>query len=156
MGNLRYFRLIWIALVCLWYNVRRKMSTLERFASAIEYPQSVPVDAVDYAFKADGGEVRCVDLGQRLVLLRQLTQSEEDLMRLAAYSAGRMLRENASLYWDEHRGAAVLAQEIPATASAHEMRMSFETFLDSCDWWLARMEAGPVNSSLFPEMVIRP
>ena len=130
------------------------MSALERFASAIEYPQAVPAEAVSFAFMVDGGEIRCLDLGKRLVFMRELTRQEDELMRLARYCVGRILREEASLFWDGE--AAILSQEIPTTASAYEMRTSFEAFLDSCDWYLARMEPVGINSSSFPEMVIRP
>ncbi len=132
------------------------MNALGRLASAVGYPQTVPADALEFTFKVDDGEVRAIDLEKRLVLTREISRDEDDLPRLASYSAGRMLREAATLYWDERIGAAILAQEIPASATAHELKVFFETFADSCDWWLARTAAEPVESSSFPEMVIRP
>ena len=132
------------------------MNAVGRLASAIGYPQEVPGDSVDFAFKVDGGEIRALDLEKRLVLLREISREEDELPRLASYSVGRVLRENAILYWDERIGAAVLSQEIPASATAHELKVFFETFADSCDWWLARTAAEPVDSASFPEMVIRP
>lgn len=132
------------------------MNVIGRLASTIGYPQVVPADSVDFAFKVDDGEVRALDLDKRLVLTREISREVDDLPRLAAYSAGRMLREDATLYWDERCGAAMLAQEILATATSHELKVFFETFADSCDWWLARTAAEPVKSSSFPEMVIRP
>lgn len=132
------------------------MNIVGRFASAIGYPQEVPADSVDFAFKVDGGEIRALDLEKRLLLLREISREEDALPRLASYTVGRALREDAVLYWDERIGAAVLSQEIPASATAHELRVFFETFADSCDWWLARTAAEPVDSASFPEMVIRP
>ena len=132
------------------------MNAVGRLASAIGYPQEVPADSVDFVFKVDGGEIRALDLEKRLVLLREISREEDELPRLASYSVGRVLRENAILYWDERIGAAVLSQEIPASATAHELKVFFETFADSCDWWLARTAAEPVDSASFPEMVIRP
>ena len=132
------------------------MNVIGRLASTIGYPQVVPAESVDFTFKIDGCEVRALDLDKRLVLTREISREVDDLPRLAAYSAGRMLREDATLYWDERCGAAMLAQEIPATATSHELKVFFETFADSCDWWLARTAAEPVKSSSFPEMVIRP
>ena len=96
-----------------------------------------------------------LDLEKRLVLLREISREEDELPRLASYSVGRALREDAILYWDERIGAAVLSQEIQASATAHELKVFFETFADSCDWWLARTAAEPVDSASFPEMVIR-
>ena len=127
-----------------------------RLALAIGYPQEVPADSVDFPFKVDGGEIRALDLEKRLVLLREILRDEDELPRLASYSVGRVLREDVILYWDERIGAAVLSQEIPASATAHELKVFFETFADSCDWWLARTAAEPVDSASFPEMVIRP
>lgn len=132
------------------------MSALTKLASAIAYPQAVPVDAVEFTFQVDDGEVRGLDLEKRLVLMRELTRDEEELYRLATYSMGRMLREDAMVYWDTQREAVVLAQEIAITASAHELRVFFETFMDACDWWLARVTAEPMDTIAFPEMVIRP
>lgn len=132
------------------------MNVLGRLALAISYPQAVPADTVDFTFKVDDGDVRALDFEKRLVLMREISREEEDLPRLASYSAGRMLREDAILYWDERAGAAILTQEIPASAEAHELKVFFETFADSCDWWLARTEAKSVNTASFPEMVIRP
>ena len=132
------------------------MSALTRLASAIGYSRVVPADAVEFVFKVDGGDVRCLDLEKRLVLMRELSQDEDDLRHLASCSMGRILREEAMVYWDTQRHAAVLAQEIQASASSHELRVFFETFADSCDWWLARVAAEPMDFSSFPEMVIRP
>ena len=132
------------------------MNAVGRLASAIGYPQKVPADSVDFTFKVDGGEIRALDLEKRLVLLREISREEDELPRLASYSVGRTLREDAILYWDERIGAAVLSQEIPASATAHELKAFFETFADSCDWWMARTAAEPVDSTSFPEMVIRP
>ena len=132
------------------------MNAVGRLASAIGYPQEVPADSVDFTFKVDGGEIRALDLEKRLVLLREISREEDELPRLASYSVGRALREDAILYWDERIGAAVLSQEIPVSATAHELKVFFGTFADSCDWWLARTAAEPVDSASFPEMVIRP
>ena len=132
------------------------MSALTRLAAAIGYSQDIPADAVEFVFKVDGGDVRGLDLEKRLVLMRELTQDEDDLPALASCSMGRLLREEAILYWDTQRHAAVLAQTVQASASSHELRLFFETFADACDWWLARVVAEPMDFSSFPEMVIRP
>ena len=132
------------------------MNVIGRLASAIGYPLAVPADSVDFTFKVDDGELRALDLDKRLVLMREVSRDEDDLPRLASYSAGRMLREDATLYWDGRNGAAMLAQEIPSTATSHELKVFFETFADSCDWWLARTAPGPAVPTSFPEMVIRP
>jgi beta-glucosidase-like glycosyl hydrolase len=98
------------------------MNVIGRLAVAIGYPLVVPADRLDFTFKVDDGEVRALDLDKRIVLTRVISREIEDLPRLAAYSAGRMLRESATLYWDERGGAVMLAQEISATAVPHEMK----------------------------------
>ena len=132
------------------------MNVLGTLASAIDYPLGVPADAVEFVFKVDDGDVIAQDLERRLVLSREMSREEDDFPRLASYSAGRILREDAILYWDERRGAVMLAQEISASAAPHELKRFFETFADSCDWWLARTAAEPIKTVSFPEMVIRP
>jgi hypothetical protein len=135
---------------------KKKMSVLGRLMLAIDYPQTVPADASEFVFKVDGGDVRAIDLEKRLVLTRVISRDEESLATLASYSAGRMLREDAALYWDERAGAAILAQEISSSATDQELKTFFETFADSCDWWMARTAAEPVRSASFPGMLFRP
>ena len=52
---------------------------------------------------------------------------------------------------------AFLWQEAPAESDGHALVRLFETFMDSCDWWRARLAAGPAErSEPAPEMMIRP
>ena len=132
------------------------MSVVARLVSVIGYPQTVPADSTDFSFKVDDGEIRAADLGGRLLLTRERSRRTDDLTRLAVCAAGRILKEDAVLYWDGRAEALMLAQEIDAGASAETLRGSFEKFADSCDWWTARAGQEPARSSFFPEMVIRP
>ena len=68
-----------------------------------------------------------------------LTSDAVLLPRLAEYAAGRMLREDAILSWGSE--GVFLWQEASADASAVAFRSLFESFLDSCDWWRARVDA---------------
>ena len=132
------------------------MNVICRFATAIGYPQTVPAEREEFTFVVDGGEMRALDLGGRLVLTREISCEEEAVPRLAAYSPGRLLRESATLYWDVRCGAVKLAQEIPADATERELKVFFESFADSCDWWLARAASEPAAPVSFPGMAIRP
>lgn len=132
------------------------MNVICRFATAIGYPQTVPAERQEFTFIVDGGEMRALDLGNRLVLTREISREEDDVPRLAAYAPGRILREDAALYWDGYCGAVKLAQEIPADATGNELKVFFETFADSCDWWLSRAAAEPACPASFPGMAIRP
>ena len=57
---------------------------------------------------------------------------------LAAYAAGRMLREEATLAFGN--GNVFLWQDAPADADDRTLLRLFESFTDSCDWWRARVE----------------
>ena len=74
---------------------------------------------------------------------------------LAAYAAGRMLREDATLAYGKH--STFLWQDASADASDQALVRLFETFVDSCDWWRARVdERGKVDAVEISEAVIRP
>ncbi|MBR4518292.1 MAG: hypothetical protein IKO65_04745 [Victivallales bacterium] len=131
-------------------------NALENLCAAIAYPDPVPAGATAFQLHVDGGVVAARLMGSRLVLSRAISRQEADLPKLAAYAAGRLLREETVLAWDERAGECILWQECPATASAQQLTRFFETFMGSCDWWLARvadLAAPPVS---FPELVIVP
>ena len=82
-----------------------------------------------------------------------LSDDESLVPVLAAYAAGRMLMEDATLSYGLVGGGAggqaagharpgvFLWQEAPAESGAHGLRRLFETFMDSCDWWRERVES---------------
>ena len=131
-------------------------SAIAKFCEAIAYPDPVPAEATEARLWADGVALVARVIGTRLVLSCLLDREEEHLARLVAYAAGRLLKEEAVLAWDEKAGGCVLWQECPANASPAQFMRFFENFLNSCDWWLARvanLDAPPVS---FPELVIMP
>ena len=74
---------------------------------------------------------------------------------LAAYAAGRMLREDAALAYGD--GGVFLWQDAPADADDRAFVKLFESFADSCDWWRARVdERGKGGAGEISESVIRP
>ena len=131
-------------------------NALERLCEAIAYPESLPDGSTSFRLQVDGGDVLARLLGKRLVLSRVLDRDEEDLPRLAAFAAGRILKEEAVLAWDERASACILWQEMPDTADTPQLVRFLESFLASCDWWLTR--AGELNAPppVFPDIVIRP
>ena len=156
---------------------------IEKLAEAIGYPDRVPGGVVSFAFRVDGMEVIAEETDGRLVLSLALTGDETLVPALASYAAGRMLREDATLAFgsleDLKSGslegeaskppnlqpskllgsATFLWQDAPAGADAHALRRLFETFMDSCDWWRARVDAlrGGSETAPVPEtMMIRP
>ncbi len=132
-------------------------SPLDRFLTAIGYPEKAPDGATSFPLLVDGGEVLVRAEGARLVLSRVLSREAEDLPRLASFVPGRMLREEAVLAAEPGSdGAAFLWRELPADASAGAMQLAFESFCDSCDWWLDRITEFSAPEPEIPPMMIRP
>lgn len=131
---------------------------INRLLSAIDYPERPAAGAASASLLVDGCTVVAEDVDGRLRLVCRLTDDADDLPRLAAYAAGRMLREDAVLSADA--SGAFLWQEAPAGADERRLRRLFEAFADSCDWWRARVEARPpasaASDSPFSETIIRP
>ena len=144
-------------------------TAIERLAEAIEYPDGVPEGALAFSFRADGGEIGASETPDgRLLLRMDLTApssfpSPDDadalLPALVVHVPGRMLREEAVLAADD--AGAFLWQDAPAAADARTLRRLFETFMDSCDWWRARVEertghGAETGARDMPGFIIRP
>ncbi len=130
-------------------------TAIERLAGAIGYPDRMPEGALAATLRVDGVEVSAATTADRITLSLRLTDAADKLPALAGYAAGRMLREEAVLAYGD--GAAFLWQDAPAGAGDQALVRLFESFMDSCDWWRARVE-GPKSEggAEFPEMMIRP
>ena len=129
---------------------------IERFMTVIGYPDRMSDGGALSTLRVDGIEVLAEEMDGRLVISCVLTDSESMLPTLAGYAAGRMLREDAAFTWDP-RGHAVLWQDAAANSDARELTRLFETFMNSCDWWRARVDALRGEGEPMPEtMVIRP
>ena len=133
-------------------------TAIERFAAAIGYPERVPDGALAFVFRVDGGEVHASVSGGRIVLAYKVAENPERLPSLASYAAGRMLREDAVLAFGELGGSqcAFVWQDAPETSDERALARLFETFMDSCDWWRARVEDSGPETSEIPAMMIRP
>ena len=132
-------------------------TAIERLTDAIGYPDRVSGGALSSVLRVDGAEVLAEDSDGRLVLSYALTDEGSQLPALASYAAGRMLKEEAALAYDVERGA-FLWQSAPADSDARGLLRLFETFMDSCDWWRARMDALAGREEAPPPetMMIRP
>lgn len=132
-------------------------SPVEKLLTAIGYPEKAPADAVSFSVLVDGGEVLVRAESGRLFFSRALACAETDLARLAALAPGRMLREEAVLAAEPGPGgAAFLWRDVPADASPAAMQRAFETFCDSCDWWLDRVAGFSAPEPEIPPLMIRP
>lgn len=126
---------------------------LESFLRAVGYPERAPAGSVSFTLRVDGMEVLAEESRGRLVLSCKLTGDAQSLPTLAAYAAGRILREDAALSWDD---GAFLWQEVPADSGSGMLR-AFEAFMDSCDWWRARVDERKKGDSVeMSEAVIMP
>ena len=134
-----------------------RKTAVERLIEAIGYPERAPSGAHSYSLRIDGVEILAEETDGRLVLSYRLTDDDGDLPALAGYAAGRFLREAAALAVDPASPGAFLWQEAPAESDGHAFVRLFETFMDSCDWWRARVDSVPAErSEPSPEMMIRP
>jgi hypothetical protein len=129
---------------------------ISKLASAIGYPEKVADGSDVYAFRVDGWEIVAEKIGSRLVLKLYLDVAYDDLPLFASYAAGRLLREEAVLAWDDNAQKAVLWREIPPNADHPMMKDAFEDFADSCDWWVQRVMETDAPKSVFPDIMIRP
>ena len=127
---------------------------LESFLRAVGYPERAPAGSAMFTLRVDGMEVLVEESRGRLVLSCKLTGDAQSLPALATYAAGRILREDAALSWDD---GAFLWQEVPTNSGDGGMLRAFEAFMDSCDWWRARVDEKKKGDSVeMSEAVIMP
>ena len=127
----------------------------DRLLVAIGYPERIPNTDAPFTLRVDGREVLVEMSAGRIVLSVALTEDESMIPALAAYAAGRILREEATLAFGN--GNVFLWQDAPADADDRALVRLFESFSDSCDWWLARVEErGKGEAVEISESVIRP
>ena len=129
---------------------------ISKLAVAIGYPEEVADNSSAYAFRVDGWEIIAEKPAGRLILKCYLDIGYDDLPEFASYAAGRLLREEATLAWDESAQKALLWREISPNANLAEMKDSFEEFADSCEWWMQRALDVNAPKSVFPDVLIRP
>lgn len=136
---------------------KTEVTRLEMFLKSIGYPELAPRGASAFTLRVDGMEVLAEERDGSIVLSYSVSNDDSYLASLARYAAGRMLREDAALTWDN---GAFLWQEVPANASSSEMSRAFERFMDSCDWWRERVDAlhgdGAAANVAMEPMVLRP
>jgi len=127
---------------------------LERFLSAIGYPDRFPNAEAPVTLRVDGRLFHVEVSAGRIRLSHVLSDDPSLFPSLAAFAAGRMLREDASLACADH--SAFLWQDASADADSRSLVRFFETFADSCDWWRARVDERGGGEVQISEAVIRP
>lgn len=129
-------------------------NAIERLLAAIGYPERMPNTDEPITLRVDGREVFVEESAGRIVLSNVLTDDVSIIPTLAAYAAGRILREDAALAYGKK--SVFLWQDAPADADERALVRLFETFADSCDWWRARVDERGSSSAEISEAVIRP
>ena len=86
----------------------------DRLLAAIGYPERIPNTDAPFTLRVDGWGVLVEVSAGRIVLSIVLTEDESMIPALAAYAAGRMLREEATLAFGN--GNVFLWQDAPADA----------------------------------------
>jgi len=136
------------------------MNCIERLCEAINYPDRVGSDVGKFDLVVDGATVSATVDGGRMVLSRVLANDEDfgdgELGRLAGYAAGRAVKEEAVLSWDPESKVLILWQAVPIECETAQLRVFFDVFLTSCDWWAARIAEGATSGGKIPEMVFFP
>lgn len=141
-----------------WYNTELNMGreSLERLLTAISYPDRAGVDGARAVLTVDGTEVLVEEIGRFLRLTAFLDIGENELPEFAGYVPGRIYKDAAILAMDA-QGKAFLWQEVASSQDGSVLRGAFEAFMNSCDWWRARLDAGQADSALrFQDVLIRP
>ena len=87
------------------------VTRLGLFLKSVGYPDRAPDGASAFSLRVDGMEVLAEERDGRIVLSYAVSDDDSLLPTLARYSAGRMLREDAALTWDN---GAFLWQDVPA------------------------------------------
>ena len=146
--------------------MNREGAKLEFFLKSVGYPERIPAGSVSFTMRVDGMEVLAEESAGQIVLSYALTDEEPLITSLATYAAGRILKEDAALAYGRRASAggegpcAFIWQAVPDDVGGHGFVRLFETFMDSCDWWRARVDALRGGASDGPSvpatMMIRP
>lgn len=128
---------------------------IENLAEVIGYPERVPEGAMSFTFKVDDDPVRTRVIDGRLVMEWRFP-AEASAERLATYATGRILREEATVAWDPAAECALLWQSASKSADAAGLKKAFADFLNSRDWWKARVKELSAPKARLTDMIITP
>ena len=128
---------------------------IERLAQAIGYPERVPEGAVAFEFLVDDVPVSARMQGGALQF-RWAMPDGLPLERLAVFAAGRVLREEAVLAWDPATEHAMLWQGAAKGADDRALVRTFQSFLNSRDWWAERVRELTAPKAKLADLVIHP
>ena len=128
---------------------------IERLAEAIGYPERVPEGAVSFVFRVDDTPIKARTAGGRMILQWDFPE-DAPVGTLGAFAAGRILREEAVLAWDPAMERAILWQGVAKGADDRTLVKAFQDFLNSRDWWEARVKELNAPKAKLADLVINP
>ena len=130
-------------------------SAVEMLAEAIGYPERVSEGALSFTFRVDDVSIPARVSGGCLLLRWDFPEAVPP-GTLAAYAAGRILREEAVVAWDPAKERAFLWQKAPKGADGRALAETFRRFLWSRDWWAERVAELTAPKTKPAELLIRP
>lgn len=130
-------------------------NAIERLATAIGYPERVPEEAVSFVFRVDDRPIRARMSGARMILQWDFPEGAS-VEALAAYAAGRILREEAVIAWDPATERLILWQSAAKGADERTLAWAFQSFLNSCDWWAERVGELSAPKAKLADLIINP
>ena len=131
------------------------MREIARLAAAIRYPVRVPDGALSFTFSVDDDPIEARIVGGRLRLSWAFPQDAPASV-LAGFATGRMLREEAVVAWDPAGGRAILWQRAQSGADDRSLVGMLQDFVNSRDWWKARVSELVAPKATLADLVIRP
>lgn len=128
---------------------------IERLAELIGYPARVPGGGVSFDFLVDDDPVTARTQGGALQF-RWALPGNPPIATVAAFAAGRILREEAVVAWDPATERLILWQGTAKGADDAALVKAFQQFLNSRDWWAERMKELSAPKTKLADLVIHP
>ena len=130
--------------------------SIEKLLAAISYPDRAGVEGNRAVLMIDENEVVVEAIDRYLRFSTVLETGDGELADLAGYVPGRIYKDSATLSVDAE-GKAFLWQDELASQDERRLGLAFESCLNSCDWWRARIDADRADSGIrFQDVLIRP
>lgn len=128
---------------------------VQRLCELIGYPKRAPEGALSFGFLVDGEVIEARQVGGALLLVWRFPE-KAPVQRLAELAPGRILREEAVLAWDAPSKRVILWQTSAKGADDRSLVTTFQSFLDSRDWWMHAEEELTAPKPTLANLVIWP
>lgn len=130
-------------------------SLIRRLGLALNYPADFSEVGGEFVFIVDGLKIIASESSKGVVLKFWLEASPEHIVSFAEFAFGCILRDEATLSWD-NSGSSLFLWVCLSSPDETSLRHGFESFADSCEWWRSRAMEREVPVSVVPDIMIRP